>query len=73
MNDQQFGLGVGVPQADVLTCYRVGQIGKKGACSYFAPLAIFAIEPGTVFEYDCYLTIGQLSEIEARLESQLKE
>lgn len=68
-----FGLGVCVPQADVLTCYRVAKPGQKGACSYFAPLARFAIKPGMVFEYDCYLTIGSVEEIQSRLERASKE
>ena len=65
----QFGIGVHVPQADRLTCYRVAMPGQKGACSYFAPLSNFAIKPGMVFEYDCYLTIGKLDEIRTRFES----
>lgn len=66
VDQQDFGLGVLVPEADVLTCYRVGEVGQPGACSYFAPLAIFAIRPDMVFEYDCYLTIGELEEIRKR-------
>ena len=51
------GLGVLVPVADVLTCYRFGD-GKRehGSCSYFAPLTRFAVTPGKVFEYDIYLS-----------------
>lgn len=63
------GIGVGalVPAADTLTCYRFGD-GKAehGACSYFAPLARFAIVPGTVFAYDLYLTIGTVDQIRRR-------
>ena len=70
---ENFGLGVCVPQADVLTCYRVAKPGQKGACSYFAPLARFAIKPGMVFEYDCYLTIGSIEEIQSRFERLSKE
>lgn len=68
VDSEEFGLGVCVPQANELTCYRVGQIGQAGACSYFAPLAIFAITPDTVFEYDCYLTIGKLHDIQSRFQ-----
>ena len=52
-----------VPKSDSLTCYRFGKPDQKGACSYFAPLARFAITPGTVFEYDVYLTLGTSAEI----------
>jgi hypothetical protein len=61
------GLGVLVPVADNLTCYRFGD-GKRehGSCSYFAPLTRFAVTPGKVFEYDIYLTAGTVDEIRAR-------
>ncbi len=71
VNQEDFGLGVCVPQADVLTCYRYGKLGQKGACSYFAPLAIFAISPEMTFEYDCYLSIGPLDQLQDRF-AQLK-
>lgn len=72
IDNDEFGLGVCVPQADKLTCYRVAQPGQKGACSYFAPLTHFAMKPGLVFEYDCYLTIGKIEEIQSRFE-KIKE
>ena len=61
------GLGVLVPAADLLTCYRFGD-GKRehGSCSYFAPLTRFAVTPGRVFEYDIYLTAGSVDEIRTR-------
>lgn len=69
VNKDDFGLGIYVPQAEELTCYRVGDPGQKGACSYLAPLAVFAITPGMVFEYDCYLTIGKRDQIHQRFTS----
>lgn len=67
VDDRDFGIGVLVPMAIRLTCYRFGD-GKRehGSCSYFAPLATFAIKPGFVFEYDAYLTIGSIDEIRDR-------
>ncbi len=43
-----FGVGVYVPIAKELTCYRYGdgRTSAQGACSYFAPLTRFAISPG---------------------------
>ena len=69
VNKDDFGLGISVPQADELTCYRFGETGQKGACSYLAPLALFEIKPGLVFEYDCYLTIGNREQIRERFTS----
>ncbi len=69
VNKDDFGLGIYVPQADELTCYRFGDLGQKGACSYLAPLAVFEITPGLVFEYDCYLTIGKRDQIRERFTS----
>lgn len=68
VNAEEQGLGVFVPQAEVLTCYRYSQPGERDACSYFAPLAIFAITPGLVYEYDCYITLGSLAEIRKRFQ-----
>jgi hypothetical protein len=70
VNASDFGIGVLVPVADRLTCYRFGD-GKRehGSCSYFAPLTSFAIKPGFVFEYDAYLTIGSVEEIRQRFQN----
>lgn len=70
VNDADFGLGVYVPIANRLTCYRFGD-GKPelGACSYFAPLTTFAVKPGFTFEYKVHLTIGSLDHIRARFDS----
>jgi hypothetical protein len=64
VNRSNFGIGVLVPAADRLTCYRFGD-GKRehGSCSYFAPLTKFAISPGFVWEYDAYITIGSIERI----------
>ena len=37
--------------ADTITCYRFSQPGRKGACSYFAPVKTMAITPGLRFDY----------------------
>jgi hypothetical protein len=67
VNEKDFGIGVYVPAADRLTCYRFAD-GKRehGACSYFAPLTTFSIKPGFVFEYDAFLTIGSVDEVRMR-------
>lgn len=74
LNADGFGLGAHVPKAKKLTCYRFGDgDAKKGACSYFAPLVQFAVEPGSlpgvpgfVFEYDLAVTLGTLEQIRSR-------
>lgn len=68
VNDDGFGLGVYVPAATQLTCYRfaAGKTSDEGACSYFAPLTTFAITPDKTFEYDVYLTCGNVSEMRQR-------
>lgn len=66
VNDKDFGLGVLVPVASRLTCYRFGDGNREhGSCSYFAPLITFAIKPGFTFEYDACLTIGSVAQIRA--------
>lgn len=69
VNDEDFGLGVYVPIAKRLTCYRVGD-GKRehGSCSYFAPLTSFTVTPGFTFEYKVHLTIGALNKIRDRFQ-----
>jgi hypothetical protein len=69
VNDEDFGLGVYVPIAKRLTCYRFGD-GKRehGSCSYFAPLTTFAVTPGFTFEYKVHLTIGALNKIRDRFQ-----
>jgi len=67
VDKNDFGVGVLVPVADALTCYRFGD-GKRehGSCSYFAPLKRFAITSGMRFEYDVWLTIGSAADIRSR-------
>lgn len=68
----QTGVGVGIysPLATLFTSYRVGpEIGQPGSrplsdCSYFAPIANFAIKPGKI-SYDLYILMGTLAEIRA--------
>ena len=74
VDEKNWGLGVLVPIADKLTCYRFasGQDETKGACSYFAPLTEFAIAPGTQFEYDVWLTIDYADNIRARFASVMR-
>lgn len=69
VGEDDFGVGVFVPIADSITCYRYKEAGERGACSYFAPLTNFAFTPGTVFEYDMFLTLGTVSEIRERFSS----
>jgi hypothetical protein len=67
VDDTDFGLGVYVPVADRLTCYRFGDgRADHGSCSYFAPLTTFAVTPGFTFEYKIHLTIGPLDQIRSR-------
>ena len=67
VDGNDFGLGVYVPIADQITCYRFGDGNPEhGSCSYFAPVKTFAIEPGMVFEYDVYLSLGTTTEIRDR-------
>jgi hypothetical protein len=70
VDDDDFGLGVYVPIARELTCYRYSTRGKPGACSYFAPITHFAVTPGKDFQYDLYLTIGTLEQIRERFEKR---
>jgi len=65
VDKDNFGIGAYVPIASRITCYRfsAGHSSKQGACSYFAPIIDLAITPGTVFEYDLYLTLGKPEEM----------
>ncbi len=68
VNTNDWGIGVCVPVATELTCYRyaAGHTAERGACSYFAPVKSFAITPGMKFEYDVWLTVGTVREIRER-------
>lgn len=61
VDDRDYGLGVCVPIANKLTCYRFEA--GRGSCSYFAPLTSFPIKPGLVFSYDVYLAIGASDQL----------
>ncbi len=64
VDKDDFGVGVYVPAATNLTCYRFGEGGSaRGACSYFAPLIRLAVTPGLVFDYDVYVAIGSPEEL----------
>lgn len=74
LDKNDYGLGVYVPVADRLTCYRFGDGDpKRGACSYFAPLTRFAIEPDLKWEYDLYITIGKIDDIRERFAALRKK
>jgi hypothetical protein len=70
LDDDGWGVGIYTPGTTDFTVYRAlgdGTTGESGsACSYVAPLRTFALTPGLVLEYDVYLTIGTLEEIEQR-------
>ena len=69
-DNEDWGIGVFTPGTTDLTTYRYEGDGKTGpegsACSYFAPIRKLSITPGFVFEYDVYLTIGNINEIRSR-------
>lgn len=67
VDGRDFGAGVYVPIATRLTCYRFGKDPQHASsCSYFAPLTRFAIEPGTDFQYELFLTVGTSTDIRNR-------
>lgn len=67
VDQDDYGLGVYVPVADRLTCYRYGSDAKaRDACSYFAPLGEFAITADFQWQYDVYLSVGPVSELRER-------
>jgi len=65
VDDAGIGLGVYVPIAKEVTCYRFAG-GAGSDCSYVAPIATFALEPGLKFTYDAYFAIGSIEELRAR-------
>lgn len=58
-------IGLMVPVAKQMTCYRVDAPGKA-ACSYVAPITTFALSPGLKFEYDWFLAMGTIESIRDR-------
>lgn len=74
VDEHDFGLGVYVPVADRLTCYRYGKNEQAAdACSYFAPLGEFAIGADFEWQYDCYLSIGKVAELRQRFKKLAAE
>ncbi len=70
LDTNDWGIGVFTPGTQSFTCYRAEGDGTKGpkgsACSYVAPIRKFSLRRGQVIEYDVYLTLGTLDEIEKR-------
>lgn len=72
VDDSDWGLGCCVPRASRLTCYRFpGDVTGRGACSYFAPIDTLAVVPGFSFEWEVWLTIGNVDEIRERFRQWL--
>ena len=70
VDERDYGLGVYVPVADRLTCYRYGSTAQaRDACSYFAPLGEFAITADFQWEYDVYISIGQVDQLRERFKN----
>ena len=67
LNDSGTGIGVYFPETDDVTCYRKGdgtKTGPKGSdCSYFAPVKPLAATSGLKYEYNIYITLGDISTI----------
>ena len=53
------------PASDSLTAYRVGPDGSAAHsdCSYFAPTARFAVQPGKTFSYVVYVAVGKTDNL----------
>lgn len=62
------GLGVYVPFAQEITCYRF-RGGADFDCSYLAPITTFGLQPNSTFEYDAYFLIGTVEEMRTRFRS----
>lgn len=60
------GIGVYVPVAEEITCYRFGQKGGRDECSYFAPVKTLAVTRGFTFEYEVFMTAGTVEEMRER-------
>ena len=67
VDDKQWGIGIFVPGTSAMTTYRhQGDLltgPYAGACSYLAPVRKFSIKPGSVFQYDVYLTIDKVDNM----------
>ena len=73
VDDKNFGIGICTPGTDEAVTYRHkgnGSTGPDGsACSYVAPVRTIQLKKGTVVDYEFYLTIGTLDEIQARFKN----
>jgi hypothetical protein len=70
VDDRDFGLGVYVPVADRLTCYRYGaDATQPDACSYFAPLRRMAIGADFEWEYEIAVSVGTVEQLRARFQA----
>ncbi len=67
VNEEGEGVGVCVPSARQITCYRF-RGGADSDCSYLAPITTFGIRPNLTFEYDAYFSIGKVEEMRAQFE-----
>ncbi|WDI40741.1 hypothetical protein [Bremerella sp. P1] len=67
LNDDDFGVGVYVPDIQQATCYRYQE--PSSACSYVAPVKTFALTPGLHHQYTVYLTCGTIEEIRQRFQT----
>lgn len=68
VDDKGWGIGVYTPGTELSTTYRFGSGPggpMSGACSYFAPIKVFAVTQGLAYSYDVYMTIGTVEEIRA--------
>lgn len=69
VDDKGHGLGICVPSADELTCYRFGDgNAKRGACSYLAPIRTLAVTKDFDHTWDIWLTIGTTEQIRSRFQ-----
>jgi hypothetical protein len=70
LDGSDWGIGILTPGTPEFTTYRYDgdfSTGPTGAaCSYVAPIRTLTLTSGLVLEHDVYLTIGTLTEIQAR-------
>ncbi|MFO1064415.1 MAG: hypothetical protein U0892_11180 [Pirellulales bacterium] len=67
------GLGVYVPAADRLTCYRYGKSSQaKDACSYFAPIKQLSITADFDWDYEIVIAIGKSDAIRETFREEAK-
>jgi hypothetical protein len=67
VDQHDYGLGIYVPVANRLTCYRYGSDPKGiDACAYLAPLGEFAIKENFQWQYEVVLSIGTSQQLRSR-------